>query len=159
MADQDMDRNEDATPYKLQKAREKGQVSKSADVVSALVLVVAVTFLAWQGWDMTRAQFRLDQMVLLQSTVRDPGGAALWPLVARAIQDTLLWLAPFCAAVVIAALLGNVLQTGPILSSEPITVSFWNLPALSISWRMLPRTSTRPRLVEGRKCVSMPLRS
>ena len=124
MSEQDMDRNEDATPYKLQKAREKGQVSKSADVVSALVLVVAISYLAGQGWDMTRAQFRLDQMALLRSTVRDAGGAALWPLVARLLQDTLMWLAPFCAAVVIAALLGNVLQTGPVFSSEPITADF-----------------------------------
>ncbi|MDA8456947.1 EscU/YscU/HrcU family type III secretion system export apparatus switch protein [Acidovorax sp. GBBC 3334] len=124
---QDLDRNEAATPYKLQKAREKGQVSKSADVVSALVLVVAVAYLAGQGWDMAQAQFRLDRMVILQSTVRDPGGAALWPLVSRLLQDTLLWLAPFCAAVVIAALLGNVLQTGPIFSSEPITADFSRL--------------------------------
>ena len=42
MAEQDLDHNEAATPYKLQKAREKGQVSKSSDVVSALVFTVAV---------------------------------------------------------------------------------------------------------------------
>ncbi|XDF33450.1 EscU/YscU/HrcU family type III secretion system export apparatus switch protein [Paracidovorax avenae] len=127
MAEQDLDRNEAATPYKLQKAREKGQASKSADVVSALVLVVAVAYLSSQGADMALAQFRLDRMVLLQGAFADPGGAGLWPLVSRLLRDTLLWLAPFLAAVVLAAVLGNVLQTGPIFSFDPVTADFSRL--------------------------------
>ena len=45
MAEQDLDRNEAATPYKLEKARDKGQVSKSADVVSASVFFLAGVFM------------------------------------------------------------------------------------------------------------------
>ena len=42
MADHDLDRNESATPHKLSEARRRGQVAKSAEVVSACVFAAAV---------------------------------------------------------------------------------------------------------------------
>lgn len=48
MADNNMDRTEQATPYRLQKAREEGQVAKSADVVSVIVFITAIVFLYWR---------------------------------------------------------------------------------------------------------------
>ncbi|CAM3547222.1 Flagellar biosynthetic protein FlhB [Paracidovorax anthurii] len=152
MAEQEFDRNEAATPYKLQKAKEKGQVSKSADVVSALVFVVAVSYLAWQGWEMTRSQFRLDQLLLSHATILDPGGGALWPIVARMLKETLLWIAPFCAAVTIAAVVGNVGQTGPILSFDPITMDFDRLNPVNGFKRVL---SLRALFDALRACVKL----
>ena len=96
MADeQDIDRNEAATPYKLQKAQEKGQVAKSADVISTMVWTVAVVFLMWHGWETVRNQFRFDQTLLLQAARLDAHGAALWPLIAHMLQSTLSLLIPF----------------------------------------------------------------
>ena len=73
MAEQDLDRSETATPYKLQKAKEKGQVAKSSDLTAALVFAVAVVFLTWQGWETVREQFRFDQALLVYATQADPG--------------------------------------------------------------------------------------
>lgn len=121
MAGEDFDRNEAATPYKLQKAKEKGQVAKSSDVVSALVFCVAVVYLSWRGVGTALAQFKFDQALLRQLPQLDAPGAALWPLISEMIVTTLGWMAPFLAVVMLAAIVGNVLQTGPILSMDPLS--------------------------------------
>ena len=120
MAEQDLDRNEEATPYRLQKARERGQVAKSADVVSAVVFTVAVAYLYWKGWDGLQSQFRYDHALLAQAGRLDGSGASLWWLVGGLIRDTGAALAPFFAALMIAAIVGNLAQTGPVLSAEPL---------------------------------------
>lgn len=154
MADQDLDRNEAATPYKLEKAREKGQVSKSADVVSAIVFVVAVVYLSSRGWETMREQFQFDQMLLLQSGRMDPGGASLWPLIAGALKGTLYWLAPFLATIALAALLANVLQTGIILSLDPVKADISRLNPVNGFKKVF---SMRTLFDTARACVKLVL--
>jgi flagellar biosynthesis protein FlhB len=124
MAEQDLDRTQDATDYKLKKAKEKGQVSKSADLVSAVVFTVAVVFMTWQGWQVVRAQFRFDQALLTQISMIDATGAIVWPLLAQTIEKTLSLCAPFFGATMLAAIVSNVMQTGPVLSVDPIKLDF-----------------------------------
>lgn len=124
MAEQDLDRTQEATEYKLKKAKEKGQVSKSADLVSAVVFTVAVVFLTWQGWQSVRGQFRFDQALLTQVSMLDAGGALHWPLLSQAVQNTLSALAPFFGAIMLAAIVANLMQTGPVLSAEPLKMDF-----------------------------------
>lgn len=119
MAEQDYDRSEAATPYKLQKARERGQVAKSADVVSAVVFTAAMVFLSWRGLEGWRGQLRISRALLGQAAhAGDP--AALWPLLVDALEATLLVAAPFLLTVVVAAVIGNLVQTGPLLSFHPL---------------------------------------
>jgi flagellar biosynthesis protein FlhB len=124
MAEQDMDRNEAATPYKLEKARERGQVGKSADFVSALVFTVAVVCLYWKGWDGLLAQFRYDHQLLSQAGRIEASPANLWSLVGAMVRDSLVMLAPFLCTLMVAAVVGNMLQTGPILSMHPVKPDF-----------------------------------
>ena len=154
MAEQDLDRNETATPYKLQKAREKGQVSKSSDVVSALVFTVAVAYLSWQGWDMALRQFRLDQLLVIQSSAAGPGAEMLWPLIAGMLKEALAWLAPFACTVMIAAVVGNAMQTGPVLSVEPVVADFNRLNPANGIQRVL---SMRALFDAARACVKLGL--
>lgn len=122
MAEQDLDRNSAATPHKLQKAKERGQVAKSADVVSAVVFAAAVVYLTWQGWGAMRDQFRFDHAMLAQAG--QANAAMLWPLVATALVGTFSWLLPFFASIMLAAIVANLGQTGPILTMDPITADF-----------------------------------
>lgn len=124
MAEQDLDRNEAATPYKLRRARERGQVAKSADVVAAVVFAVAVVYLTWRGFGAVSSQFRFDQALIIQAGRMDPSGASLWPVIERALRATLTLAAPFFAAVMLAAIVSNMMQTGPILSFEPVKIDF-----------------------------------
>ncbi|MDQ0069720.1 flagellar biosynthetic protein FlhB [Variovorax boronicumulans] len=124
MAEQDLDRNEAATPYKLQKARERGQTAKSTDVVAAVVFAVAVVYLNWRGFGAVSNQFRFDQALLIHAGRMDVSGVGLWPMIDRALRAALMLSAPFFATVMLAAVIGNMMQTGPILSFEPVKMDF-----------------------------------
>jgi flagellar biosynthetic protein FlhB len=124
MAEQDLDRNQAATPHKLKRARERGQTAKSTDLVSAIVFAVAVVYMTWQGFDAVSTQFRFELALLLHAGRMDPSGATLWPMIEHALRSTLMLTAPFFVTVMLAAIAGNVLQTGPILSFEPLKADF-----------------------------------
>jgi flagellar biosynthetic protein FlhB len=120
MAEQDLDRTEAATPWKLQKSREKGQVWKSPDLVSVIVFTVAMVFMTWQGWSTWREQFRLDHALLVQAGRLDATPEALWGLTSQTLRSSLVMAGPFFLTLLVAALAANLLQTGPVLSAEPI---------------------------------------
>lgn len=124
MAEQDLDRNEAATPYKLQKAKDKGQVGKSTEVVTALVFTVAVVYLYWKGWDGLLAQFQYDRALLSQAARVEASTANLWRLVGGMVRDAGMMLAPFLATLMLAAIAGNLIQTGPVLSMDPVKPDF-----------------------------------
>jgi len=115
MADQDLDRNEAATPHKLEKAREKGQVAKSQDVTTVVVLAVAVAWLFAQGWEGLRALFRFDNLLLAQT-----GTTSLYALAEHALRAALAMLAPFLGFILLAAVVANVAQTGPVFTFQPL---------------------------------------
>lgn len=125
MAEADLDRNEAATPYKLQKARERGQVSKSPDVVSATVFGVSMVFFAWYGWKTWLSLIQFARVLMMQAGRLDGSGAALWALVAHATLGGMSMLAPFFVTLLIAAVVANILQTGPVLSADPLKAD-WN---------------------------------
>lgn len=154
MAGEDFDRNESATPYKLQKAKEKGQVAKSSDVVSAVVFFVAVVYLSWRGVGTALTQFKFDQAVLRQLPQLNASGATLWPLISEMILATLGWMAPFLAVVMLAAIVGNVLQTGPILSMDPLSADMDRLNPINGLKKVL---SIRTLFDTARACIKLVL--
>ena len=127
MAEQDMDRSQEATPYKLEKASERGQVAKSRDVVSAAVFTAAMAYLAWRGWPVWREQFLFDQALLMQAARIDASPHNLWRLVERMLTATLWMGLPFLVTLVIAAVIANVVQTGPIFSFQPLKADLTRL--------------------------------
>lgn len=118
MADEDLDRNEAATPYKLEKARQRGQVARSTDCVSVAVLTVAAAWLYWGGLEALHAQFRYDRALLANAGRVDAGGAAA--LLARIVTDALLGLLPWFAALAITGVAANLVQTGVVCSAHPL---------------------------------------
>lgn len=155
MADeQDFDRNEAATPYKLLKAQEKGQVAKSPEVISALVWTVAAVYLTWKGWDSVRQQFIFDQSLLLRVAGLETGGASLWPLIAQMIKGAMLQLLPFFAAIMFTAAVANLFQTGPIFSTDPIKADFDRLNPVNGFKKIF---SMRTLFDAARACVKLVL--
>ena len=119
----DSDKNHAATPHKLEKAKERGQVPKSRDVVSATVFTVAMAYLAWRGLAVWREQFAFDQALLQQAAHLDPSGRALWELVERMLRSA-LWLGvPFFSALFVAAVISNVAQTGAVFAVSQMKTS------------------------------------
>jgi len=155
MADeQDLDRNEAATPYKLLKAQEKGQVAKSAETISALVWTVAAVYLTWKGWDSVREQFIFDQSLLLRMAGLDADGGALWPLASRMAVAAMAQLLPFFATIMLAAVLANLVQTGPMFTTDPIKADFDRLNPVNGFKKVF---SMRTLFDAARACVKLVL--
>lgn len=123
-AEQDLDRNLPATPFKLSKAREKGSVARSPDVPGvALVALVIV-------WCYVMAEPMLAQWATVQARWWDAGAwgpldhARAASLLTDALLTSAYLLAPLLGAVVLVSVLSNFLQTGPVLTVEPIKPDF-----------------------------------
>lgn len=106
------DKTHEPTPYRRQKAREEGQVARSQDLASALVLVVAVGLL----WLASRNLARL----LGDLAVEHLGGTAWRTLAtqdvlhhaARLAWQLLLACGPLLALWMLAGVLAHLLQSG-----------------------------------------------
>jgi flagellar biosynthetic protein FlhB len=152
MADSELDRNLAATPYKLQKARERGQVPRSPDVVAAIVFTTAMAYLLFQGWQVWRAQFLMDRAILARAGAVESGGAALMPLIDRLMVTTVTAGAPFFVALMLAAIVANLMQTGPVLSAHPIKLDWERLNPASGFKRIF---SMRTLFVAGRALLKL----
>ena len=126
MAEQgDQDRSHAATPYKLEKALERGQAAKSTVVIAAVVFTTAMVFLDWQGWTIWQQVFQVSRR-LLAGAASLGGDVTSLPMLFSGMLSQTMWMAmPFFAALMIAGILANVMQTGPILSATPIKPD-WN---------------------------------
>ncbi|MFO7569281.1 MAG: flagellar biosynthesis protein FlhB [Smithellaceae bacterium] len=119
--DNDQDRTEQATQKRRDEAREKGQVARSQEVVSVSVLVAGLTFFYFGG-----ANLAGSVMALMTTGFRDAGRLELLPETVNAIIAGYIFkgfaiLFPLLLGVFVAAVLGNVLQFGFMISTESIT--------------------------------------
>uniref|UniRef100_A0A8J7VSU0 Type III secretion system export apparatus subunit SctU n=1 Tax=Coralloluteibacterium stylophorae TaxID=1776034 RepID=A0A8J7VSU0_9GAMM len=116
MADKDQgaDRTEPPTQKKIRDARKEGNVAKSRELTST-VLVLAWLVAAWLMLDMmnARLQFLFEQSLAF---INRPFEEALRDLAFSAF-DTLIWLSvPLLAMAVLLGLLVEFLQVGPLLA-------------------------------------------
>lgn len=120
MAEQEQDRSEQATPFKLKEARRRGQVAKSMEINSLIILSVGLGMAYMVGESMFTGMLNLGQGIFNEShNILLSPTAALWlyEITLRQLIDV-FW--PLFAALVIAGILGNVLQTGPVFSFFPL---------------------------------------
>lgn len=124
MAEQEQDRSEAATPYKLKEAQNRGQVSKSQEATFAAILAAFVLVMYSVGPSIARQELRLTQQVFEHAGrlewSADSTGAWLFGLLSAALTD----LTPFFLAVLGAAILANMAQVGAIFSFKPVAPDF-----------------------------------
>ncbi len=124
MAEQEQNRTENATPFKLAEARKQGQVAKSLDfnsfvVVCGVLLVlvisggtIAVRFADLSAWLMrTAGELRFE----------GPGEAGWLGGVLMAVASII---APLILFAAVFAALANLIQTGPVFSFVPLKPKF-----------------------------------
>jgi flagellar biosynthetic protein FlhB len=120
MAEQDSDRSEHATPHKLEEARRKGQVAKSVDLTAVAILATLVLSLYALGMDGLKQALRLQLNVLARAG-RGPWQADdVMAWLAQLLYGVLHILAPLFLALGVAAVLANLVQTGPVFSTKPL---------------------------------------
>lgn len=120
MADEEQDRTEPATPYKREEARRRGQVAKSLEVNSLLIVAAALVASSVWSWQLIIAGKRGAQHLLAASAtvpITLPGLHLWMSGVAWQVFSALI---PFLLLLAAAGVLANVAQTGPVFSSHPL---------------------------------------
>lgn len=140
MATEDQDKTEQPTSHRLEEARERGEVMKSVDATGTAVLIAfAATFTVIAGSVMTALARATAHMLVLAGN-RPIIGPGLFGWLRAAYFPLWQSLAPLAIALLVVAVLANVLQTGPIFSSHPITPDFKRLnPAQTLKRLFSPR--------------------
>lgn len=141
MAAEDQDKTEEPTGYRLEEARKRGEVAKSADAVGTAVLIAFAATVALTVGGLALALTSATRSTLLMSG-RLPalsGGLAAW------LGETYfpVWqaLMPLTLALIVVAVAANVFQTGPVFSSHPISPDFKRLnPAQTVKRLFSMRT-------------------
>jgi flagellar biosynthetic protein FlhB len=125
--EQQFDRSEPATPYKLEKARERGSISRSTELTFAIVLLACVAFVYGLG-----AQLVHGTALLMRQGLSFAGRDELTPSSALAYVQALggralSVLAPFVFVIWMSALLIGALQARGVFSAEPLKPDFSRL--------------------------------
>jgi flagellar biosynthetic protein FlhB len=121
-AAEDEGRTEEPTEYKIQKAREEGRVAKSQELIGALVLLLPALVIFFMAPSMLRTCVEMLRFYFLRAAELDPINDRI---VARAFFVYLARLAlPIVAAAVFAAIFSNLVQTGFLFTTKPLTPDF-----------------------------------
>jgi flagellar biosynthetic protein FlhB len=124
MAEQEFDKSEEPTPFKLREAHKRGQVAKSMDVNAVFVLFAAFACFSLFGDWMLKFSASIGHQVLADAGRLDFEVPRLLAWSAEIGAQTLFLISPLLFTVVIAGLLANILQTGPVFSFHPIKPDF-----------------------------------
>jgi flagellar biosynthetic protein FlhB len=131
------ERTEEATPRRLQQAKEKGQVARSKELASASVLIVGAVSLMWFGESLARALFSI--MSRLFDLKRDEifDVAKLFDIAGGALTSLLLPLLLILLTLFIAAVIGAAGVGGISFSAEAAMPKLSKMNPLSGLKRMV----------------------
>jgi len=115
-------KTEEPTEHKLQRLREEGQVVKSQELVSALGLFLPALLLLFLAPSMLRTFLEMLRFFLMRATEMDPTKDSLIAVVFFRYLLILAW--PILAVAFVTAIFSNVVQTGFLFTTKPITPDF-----------------------------------
>lgn len=124
MAAEGLERREQATPKRREEARKKGQVAKSRDLSSALIIMASIGALYF-----LTPGIKSGLTGLMKELFTGSGSINLTPnnfhsFMLNITYRSLLFLSPLFAILSVAAISSNVLQTGFLISAKPVTPDF-----------------------------------
>ncbi len=125
------EKTEDATPRKLQKAREEGQIGKSMEVPSVVVLLVGISTLYAFGGGMYHKLSAVLRESVSFTVIPDINEAYCIHLFYAFTQQFALILMPVLAAVFAAALAANLMQVGFAISWKAVEPKFSKVTPIS----------------------------
>lgn len=120
MAEEEQNRNEAATAFKLEEARKRGSVPKSNDTNSFVMLLAAVLALHFWGSSMADREMLLFHALLSNAHQYSFQAGDMARTVAGVLAQSLIIAGPFFVLLVLFAILSNFAQTGPVFSFVPL---------------------------------------
>jgi flagellar biosynthetic protein FlhB len=117
---QEQDKTEPATPFKLKEAKKRGQVFKSMEANSLLILVAGLMVMFFAGERLAVGQLAMSKALFESAhTISWDAASTLgWFELTFTHMLSIFW--PVVGAVMLAAVVGNLLQTGPVFSFFPL---------------------------------------
>ncbi|TRZ38708.1 flagellar biosynthesis protein FlhB [Niallia circulans] len=130
------EKTEKATPKKRQDTRKKGQVAKSQDINTALVLIAVFAVLNFAGGSILKGivslmNFSLNDLMLMELTEHN-----IKSIFIEILKQTAIILSPILAAAMIAGVIANYMQVGVLFTTEPIKFKLEKINPLSGLKRM-----------------------
>ena len=114
------ERTEAATPKRRQDAREKGQILKSVEVNTAVLLVAGAAFLQWAMPGMSSTLVAMTRDLLDVSRVTDYTDVSLRHQMTHLAIEVLKLVSPVVLGILLVGVVSNVGQFGFLLSSHAI---------------------------------------
>lgn len=125
--EKEQDRSEEATPFKLREARNQGQVAKSVELTTWIIMLAAAAAVYVFGRKLVAGDLQLSEALFSQAghiVLSNHIAVQLFAKTALHILSTLWFLV---ALIVACALLGNFMQVGPVFSMQPLKPDFKRL--------------------------------
>ncbi|NLW07572.1 MAG: flagellar biosynthesis protein FlhB, partial [Clostridia bacterium] len=151
------EKTEEATPHRLQEVRRKGQVARSNDLSTALVLLAGVLFLYWRRQEFMFAITGLLTSFLQVNWQQELDAGTFISLAAYLIVEMAALLLPLVALAVLVGLVANFAQTGFIFSLHPLTPRLENINPLNGFKRILSRRALMELFKSLAKVVAVSL--
>lgn len=123
-----------ATPRRRRRAKRRGQVAKSTEINSALVLVGGIFLLRFLGYPLLVGLFSLSRNIWSELFYFTSSSPDICLKLRQAILHTAFFLLPFFFLILLIAIITNIAQVGFVFSSYPL------LPDLN---RINPATGLR----------------
>jgi flagellar biosynthesis protein FlhB len=124
VAEQDLDKSDPASPYKLEKAREQGSVAKSPEVTYVVILFGMTCLVFAMGDQLIKDLARICHALLGQMNRHMWEPVAVMQLVKSVTTEVVLVLAPPLLLLALLAIGISVWQVGFTLSAEPLKPDF-----------------------------------
>ena len=147
MPEQFGDKQHEATPFRRQKAREEGQVARSNDLVSAIMLLAAVIALMYVGRKvaMFLGDFTIEQLAEPTFHADEHLVQTAWTTIMLGLARSML---PIFLVLLVVAVLANVGQTGFLFLPSKIALNPQHVSPLKGLGRLFSMNSTM-RLIFG----------
>ena len=129
MADDDFgEKTEAPTPRRRQEAREQGNIARSPDLNSAVLLLAVVVFLDWYGPNLIGTLKTLMAQMLGADSIREVAVSGVFVQILFALRLIAVAMAPILIGVMVIAIIINIIQVGLFLSFKRLQP---NLAALN----------------------------
>ncbi len=125
------EKTEKATPRRRQKARERGNVAKSTELNSALILLASLAALGFLAAGMSRRLMALSRFFLSQGFAIQLNQVNLYSYFCFVLKAIFTLFAPFLLVVAIAGVASNLAQVGFLFTLEPLKPKLSTLNPLS----------------------------
>ncbi|WP_322020172.1 fused FliR family export protein/FlhB family type III secretion system protein [Clostridium butyricum] len=135
------DKTEEATPKKKSDSRKKGQIARSKDVGVALTMVVC-TIAVSACWNMMINGFKEVMIYFLQlPTLDNFDELSLTGILITVIMRVAYGLLPIALPIMVGGIIASLMQTGFLITGEPLKPSFGKLNPLSGIKNMISKRS------------------